>query len=151
MNRIGNPTVAVFEQRMAALEGGIAAVGASSGQSAQFMAISAICSSGDNIVTTNALYGGSFNQFKHFFKRFNIHFKFVIGDDPKDFEAAIDEKTKGLYCESIGNPRCNIPDLPALAAIAHKHKIPLIVDNTFGAGGFLVQPIAHGADIVVHS
>ncbi|KAI6127097.1 Cys/Met metabolism PLP-dependent enzyme-domain-containing protein [Pisolithus sp. B1] len=150
-SRIGNPTSDVFENRIAALEGGVAAVATSSGQSAQFLAISTIASSGDNIVTTSYLYGGTYNQFKVTFKKFGIGVKFVSGDDPEAFEAAIDEKTKAIYAESIGNPKYNIAPIPDLAKVAHKHGIPLIVDNTFGMGGYLIRPISLGADIVVHS
>jgi O-acetylhomoserine/O-acetylserine sulfhydrylase len=136
---------------MAALEGGVAAVAASSGQSAQFMAIAALCSAGDNIVSTSYLYGGTYNQFKVFLPNFGIQTKFVDGDDPEALSAAIDAKTKAVYLESIGNPQYNIPDLRKIADIAHAKGVPLIVDNTFGAGGYLVRPIEHGADIVVHS
>ncbi|KAH8927706.1 O-acetylhomoserine ami [Atractiella rhizophila] len=150
-SRIGNPTVDVFEKRMAALEGGVAAVAAASGQSAQFMAIAAIAEAGQNIISTSYLYGGTYNQFKIFLKRLGITVKFVKGDDPAEFEKAIDENTRGIYLESIGNPKYNIPDIPAFAEVAKKHKIPLIVDNTFGAGGYLIRPIEHGANIIVHS
>ncbi|KZT67508.1 putative O-acetylhomoserine-lyase [Daedalea quercina L-15889] len=149
--RVANPTVEVFEARIAALEGGVAAVAASSGQSAQFMAISAIAGVGDNIVSTSFLYGGTYNQFKVYLRKFGITVRFVSEDDPKAFAVAIDEKTKAIYVESIGNPKYNVALLPDLAKIAHEHKIPLIVDNTFGMGGYLVRPIDHGADIVVHS
>jgi len=150
-SRIGNPTQDVFEKRMAALEGGAAAVAASSGQAAQFMAISTIASAGDNIVSTSYLYGGTYNQFKVLFKKYGIGVKFVKDDSPEAFAAAIDEKTKAIYVESIGNPKYNVAPLPELAKIAHDHKLPLVVDNTFGAGGYYVRPIEHGADIVVHS
>ncbi|KAK6341086.1 Homocysteine synthase [Orbilia brochopaga] len=150
-SRIGNPTVDVFEKRIAALEGGVAAVAASSGQSAQAMAIFALAEAGDNIVSTSYLYGGTFNQFKLFFPKLGIDVKFVNGDNPQDIAAAIDAKTKAVYIESIGNPKYNIPDFSAIADIAHNAGIPLVVDNTFGAGGYLVRPIEHGADIVVHS
>ncbi|PCH34662.1 O-acetylhomoserine ami [Wolfiporia cocos MD-104 SS10] len=150
-SRIGNPTVEVFEKRIAALEGGAAAVAASSGQSAQFMAISTIAGAGDNIVSTSFLYGGTYNQFKVFLKKFNIGVKFVTSPEPEAFAAAIDEKTKAIYVESIGNPKYNVAPLPELAKIAHDNGIPLIVDNTFGMGGYLIRPIEHGADIVVHS
>jgi O-acetylhomoserine/O-acetylserine sulfhydrylase len=149
--RIMNPTNAVFEERIAALEGGVAALAVSSGQAAQFIAISTIAQAGDNIVATSLLYGGTYNQFKVTFPRLGIDVKFVDGDNPGDFEKLIDRKTKALYVETIGNPRLNVPDLAAIAAIAHKHGIPLVVDNTFGAGGYLARPIDHGADIVVHS
>ncbi|OSX63010.1 hypothetical protein POSPLADRAFT_1033612 [Postia placenta MAD-698-R-SB12] len=150
-SRIGNPTVEVFEKRMAALEGGAAAVAASSGQAAQFMAISTIAGAGDNIVSTSYLYGGTYNQFKVYLKKFNIGVKFVTSEDPAAFAAAIDENTKAIYVESIGNPKYNVAPLPELAKVAHDNNIPLIVDNTFGMGGYLIRPIEHGADIVVHS
>ncbi|KAG0635785.1 Cys/Met metabolism PLP-dependent enzyme-domain-containing protein [Tuber brumale] len=150
-SRIMNPTVDVFEKRIAALEGGVAAVAASSGQSAQFMAIAALAHAGDNIVSTSYLYGGTYNQFKVFLPRLGIHTKFVNGDKPEDIAAAIDDKTKAVYIESIGNPRYNVPDFEAIAKIAHDKGVPLVVDNTFGAGGYLVRPIEHGADIIVNS
>ncbi|KAN0078193.1 O-acetylhomoserine aminocarboxypropyltransferase [Tylopilus felleus] len=150
-SRIGNPTVDVFENRIAALEGGAAAVATASGQSAQFLAISTLADAGDNIVSTSYLYGGTYNQFKVTFKKFGIGVKFVNGDDPKDFAAAIDEKTKAIFVESIGNPKYNVAPIPELAKIAHDNGIPLIVDNTFGMGGYLLRPISLGADVVVHS
>lgn len=149
--RIMNPTTDVFEQRIAALEGGVAAVATSSGQAAQFLAITTIAQAGDNIVSTSYLYGGTYNQFKVTLPRLGIGVKFVDGDDPEAFQQAIDAKTKAIYVETIGNPRFNIPDLEALAQVAHAAGIPLIVDNTFGAAGFLARPIEHGADIVVAS
>lgn len=150
-SRIMNPTVDVFEKRIAALEGGVAAVAASSGQAAQFMAFAAIAHAGDNIVSTTNLYGGTYNQLKVFLPRLGIHTKFVDGDNPEDFAAAIDENTKAVYIESIGNPKYNVPDFEAIAKVAHAAGVPVIVDNTFGAGGYYVRPIDHGADIVVHS
>ena len=150
-SRIMNPTNDVFEKRVAALEGGNAALATSSGQSAQFLAISTICSAGDNIVSTSFLYGGTYNQFKVTLPRLGITAKFVDGDDPADFDAAVDENTKALYIETIGNPRYNIPDFAAMKAVAVKHGIPLIVDNTFGGGGYVCSPIKHGADILVES
>jgi O-acetylhomoserine (thiol)-lyase len=149
--RIMNPTTDVFEQRIAALEGGLAALATSSGQAAQFLAIATLAQAGENIVSTSYLYGGTYNQFKVTLPRLGINVKFVDGDNPEDFRKQIDEKTKALYVETIGNPQFNIPDFEALAAIAHEHGIPLIVDNTFGAGGYLARPIKHGADIVVES
>jgi O-acetylhomoserine (thiol)-lyase len=149
--RIMNPTTAVFEERIAALEGGVAALATSSGQAAQFLTIATIAQAGDNIVSTSYLYGGTYNQFKVTFPRLGINAKFVKGDSPKDFEKLIDGKTKALYLETIGNPRLNIADIEGVAAVAHKHGIPLIVDNTFGAAGYLCRPIDFGADIVVHS
>ncbi len=149
--RIMNPTTDVFEKRIAALEGGVAALATASGQAAQFLAISTIAQAGDNIVSTSFLYGGTYNQFKVTLPRLGINVKFVEGDDPENFRQAIDENTKALYVETIGNPQFNIPDFAALAHIAHENGIPLIVDNTFGAGGYLARPIEHGADIVVES
>ncbi|EOO00029.1 putative o-acetylhomoserine -lyase protein [Phaeoacremonium minimum UCRPA7] len=150
-SRIMNPTVDVFEKRIAALEGGVAAVAASSGQAAQLMAISALAQAGDNIVSTSNLYGGTYNQFKVMLPRYGINTKFVNGDKPEDIAAAIDDKTKAVYLESIGNPKYNIPDFEAIAKVAHEKGVPVVVDNTFGAGGYFVRPIEHGADIVVHS
>jgi len=150
-SRIGNPTVDVFEKRIAALEGGKAALAASSGHSAQFMTIATIANAGDNIVSSSYLYGGSFNQFKVFLKKFDITVKFVSSWNPDDFAKAVDEKTKAIFVESIANPGYDVAPLDELAAVAHKNGIPLIVDNTFGLGGYLVRPIDHGADIVVHS
>lgn len=149
--RIMNPTTDVFEKRIAALEGGVAAVATSSGQAAQFLAISTIAQAGDNIVATSNLYGGTYNQFKVSFPRLGIKVKFVDDDSIEAFENAIDENTKAIYVESLGNPRNNIPDFGGLSDLAKKHGIPLIVDNTFGAGGAIARPIKHGADIVVES
>ncbi|KAF9006122.1 Cys/Met metabolism PLP-dependent enzyme-domain-containing protein [Cyathus striatus] len=150
-SRIGNPTVEVFENRIAALEGGAAAVATASGQSAQFLAIGALAGAGDNIVSTSFLYGGTYNQFKVIFKHFGIGVKWVTDNTVEAFAAAIDDKTKAIYVESIANPKYIVSDIPKLAKIAHDHGIPLIVDNTFGMGGYLIRPIQHGADIVVHS
>ena len=149
--RIMNPTTDVFEKRIAALEGGVAALAVSSGQAAQFIALSNILENGDNFVSTSFLYGGTYNQFKVQFKRLGIQVKFVNGDNPADFEKAIDEKTKAIYLETIGNPGFNIPDFDAIAAVAKKYDIPLVVDNTFGTAGYLFRPIEHGANIVVES
>ncbi|KAK0635084.1 Cys/Met metabolism PLP-dependent enzyme-domain-containing protein [Bombardia bombarda] len=150
-SRIMNPTVDVFEKRIAALEGGVAAVATASGQAAQFMTIIALAKAGDNIVSTSNLYGGTYNQLKVMLPRLGIETKFVVGDKPEDLAAAIDNKTKAVYIESIGNPRYNVPDLEAIAKLAHEKGVPLVVDNTFGAGGYFIRPIDHGADIVVHS
>ncbi|KAI0667457.1 O-acetylhomoserine ami [Trametes maxima] len=150
-SRMGNPTVSVFERRMAALEGGVAAVAASSGHAAQFMAIAAICRAGDNIISSSYLYGGTYNQFKVFLKKFDISVKFVHGQEPEAIAAAIDDKTRAVYVESIGNPKNTVAPLPEIAKVAHDNGIPLIVDNTFGIGGYLIRPIEHGADIVTHS
>ena len=149
--RIMNPTTDVFEKRIAALEGGVAALAVSSGQAAQFLAITNIVNSGENFVSTSFLYGGTYNQFKVQFKRLGISVKFADGDNPESFEKLIDEKTKALYLETIGNPGFNIPDFEAIAKIAQKHGIPLIVDNTFGAAGYFFRPIDYGANIVVAS
>ena len=149
--RIMNPTTDVFEKRIAALEGGVAALATSSGQAAQFIALTNILQAGDNLVSTSYLYGGTYNQFKVQLKRLGIDVKFVDGDKAADFEKLIDEKTKAIYLETIGNPRFNIPDFEQIAAVAKKHDIPLIVDNTFGAGGYLFRPLEHGANIVVES
>jgi O-acetylhomoserine/O-acetylserine sulfhydrylase len=149
--RIMNPTTDVFEKRIAALEGGVAALATSSGQSAQFLALTNILESGDNFVSTSYLYGGTFNQFKVQFKRIGIEARFVQSDRPEDYEKLIDSRTRAIYLETIGNPKFNIPDFEAIAAVAKKHDIPLIVDNTFGAGGYLFRPLEHGANIVVES
>ncbi len=149
--RIMNPTTDVFEKRIAALEGGVAAVATSSGQAAQFLALNNIMESGDNFVSTSFLYGGTYNQFKVAFKRLGIEARFAKGDSPEAFEKLIDSKTKAIYLETIGNPEFNIPDFDAIAALAKKHDIPLVVDNTFGAGGYLFRPIEHGANIVTSS
>jgi O-acetylhomoserine/O-acetylserine sulfhydrylase len=150
-SRIMNPTVDVFEKRIAALEGGIAAVAASSGQSAQFMTIIALAHAGDNIVATSNLYGGTYNQFKVMFPRLGIETKFLKSEDPAEIEKAIDDKTKAVYVETIGNPRYNVPDFEAIAAVCEAKGVPLVVDNTFGAGGYFCQPLKHGAHILVHS
>jgi OAH/OAS sulfhydrylase len=149
--RIMNPTTDVFEKRIAALEGGAAALATASGQAAQFIALSTILQAGDNIVSTSYLYGGTYNQFKVSFPRLGIGTKFVDGDDPKAFAKLVDPRTRALYVETIGNPRFNVPDFEALAKIAHDNGIPLVVDNTFGAAGYLSRPIDFGADIVVAS
>ncbi len=149
--RLMNPTTDVFEKRVAALEGGVGGLATSSGQAAQFIAITNIAQAGDNIVSTSLLYGGTYNQFKVTLPRLGIGVKLVDGDDVAALKKAIDAKTKALYVESIGNPAGNVPDFEELAKVAHENKIPLIVDNTFGAAGYLVRPIDHGADIVVES
>ncbi len=150
--RIMNPTTDVFEKRIAALEGGAAAVATASGQAAQFLAIITLAQNGDNIVSTPNLYGGTYNQFKVTLPRLGINVKFVDEDDsPESFEAAIDENTKAIYVESIGNPRGNVPDFDGISAVAKKHGIALVVDNTFGAGGAIARPIDHGANVVVQS
>ena len=149
--RINNPTTDVFEKRIAALEGGVAALAVSSGQAAQFIALNNILQAGENFVSTSFLYGGTYNQFKVAFKRLGIEARFAKGDTAEEFEKLIDENTKAFYLETIGNPQFNIPDFEKISTLAKKHNLPLIVDNTFGAGGYLFQPLKHGADIVVAS
>ena len=149
--RIMNPTTDVFEQRMAALEGGVAALATASGQAAQFLALSNILQAGDNFVTSPYLYGGTYNQFKVSFKRLGIEARFAKNDDAESFVPLIDKNTKAIYLESIGNPRLNIPDFEKFAALAKEYDLPLVVDNTFAAGGYLFRPLEHGAHIVVES
>jgi O-acetylhomoserine (thiol)-lyase len=146
-----NPTTDVFEKRIAALEGGVAAVATSSGQAAQFLAITNLAQKGDNIVSTQNLYGGTYNQFKVTIPRLGIDVNFAEEDTVEAFEKHIDENTKAIYVESIGNPRGNIADFEGLSALAKKYEIALVVDNTFGAGGALVQPIKYGANVVTAS
>nr|WP_068892625.1 O-acetylhomoserine aminocarboxypropyltransferase/cysteine synthase [Pedobacter panaciterrae] len=149
--RIMNPTTDVFEKRVAALEGGVAALAVASGQAAQFIALNNILQAGDNFVSSSHLYGGSYNQFKVGFKRLGIEVRFANGDDANDFETKIDANTKAIYLETIGNPAFSIADFEKLSAIANRHDLPLIVDNTFGAAGYLFKPLEHGAHIVVQS
>src|SRR6201747_1971694 len=149
--RIMNPTTDVFEQRIAALEGGVAALATASGQAAQFLALNNILQAGDNFVTTTYLYGGTYNQFKVAFKRLGIEARFADGDNVESFVKHIDKNTKAIYLETIGNPRLNIPDFKKFADLAKEYDLPLIVDNTFGAGGYLFRPLEHGANIVVES
>lgn len=149
--RIQNPTTDVFEKRVAALEGGVAALATSSGQAAQFLALHNILQAGDNFVSSSFLYGGTYNQFKVTFKRLGVDVRFADGDSPAEFEKHIDGKTKAIFLETIGNPGFNVPDFEAIAALARKHDLPVIVDNTFGAAGYLFRPLEHGANIVVES
>jgi len=149
--RIMNPTTDVFEKRIAALEGGTNAVAVASGQAAQFIALNNILQQGDNLVTSPYLYGGTHNQFRVNFKRLGIEARFAADNEPESFEQLIDENTKALYVESIGNPQFAVPDFGKIAALAKKYDIPLVVDNTFGAGGYIAKPIAHGANVVVES
>ena len=149
--RIMNPTTDVFEKRMAELEGGTAAVATSSGQAAQLLTIHNLVQSGENFVASSNLYGGTYNQFKVAFKRFGIEARFVDIDNVENIEKSIDGKTKAIYVESIGNPKLSIPDFEKISALAKKHDLPLVVDNTFGAGGYLIQPIKHGANVVVQA
>src|SRR3569833_1487522 len=149
--RIMNPTTDVFEKRVAALEGGVAALATASGQAAQFLARNNILQAGDNFVTSPFLYGGTYNQFKVSFKRLGIDARFAKDDSAEELEKHIDAKTKAIYVETIGNPEFNVPDFDKVAALAKKHDLPLIVDNTFGAAGYLFRPIEHGANVVVES
>src|SRR5664279_5704700 len=149
--RLMNPTTDVFEKRIAALEGGVAAVAVASGHAAQFVAITNIAGTGDNLVSSPYLYGGTFNQFKVTFKNLGIEARFSADLNPENFEKLIDGKTKAIYLETIGNPSFSIPDFEKFAALAKKHDLPLIVDNTFGCGGALFRPLEHGANIVVES
>jgi O-acetylhomoserine/O-acetylserine sulfhydrylase len=149
--RINNPTTDVFEKRVAALEGGVASLALSSGHAAQFLAITTILRKGENFVTSPFLYGGTHNQFRVTFPNFGIEAKFTKDLEPSSFEKLIDGKTKAIYVETLGNPGFDIPDFDAIAKVAERHGIPLIVDNTFGACGYLFRPIDHGANIVVQS
>jgi O-acetylhomoserine (thiol)-lyase len=148
--RIMNPTTDVFERRIADLEGGVAAVATSSGQAAEFLAILNLARAGDSIVASRSLYGGTFALFRHTLRRLGITTKFVDTNDPDAVEAAIDETTRAVYVETIGNPKLDVPDLRRLADIAHAARVPLVVDNTF-ATPILARPIEHGADVVIHS
>lgn len=149
--RIMNPTTDVFEKRIAALEGGVGALATASGQAAQLLAIHNIAQAGDNIVTASSLYGGTYNQFKVAFKRLGIDVRFARGVDVKSFEPLIDTNTKAIYLETIGNPGLEVPDFEAFVQLAKAKDLPIIVDNTFGAGGYLFQPLKHGAHVVVES
>jgi O-acetylhomoserine/O-acetylserine sulfhydrylase len=149
--RIMNPTTDVFEQRIAALEGGVAALATASGQAAQFLALNNILQAGDNFISTSYLYGGTYNQFKVAFKRLGIDVRFADGDNVESFVKHIDKNTKAIYLETIGNPRLNIPDFEKFADLAKEYDLPLIVDNTFGAAGYLFRPIEWGANVVVES
>src|SRR5215469_2725975 len=148
--RIMNPTTAVFEERVASLEGGIAGLATSSGQAAQFLAISSIVGMGEEVVAASTLYGGTYTQFDVSFRRIGINVKFVEPDDPENFRKAITPKTRAVYGETIANPRMNVLDIEKVAAIAHEAGVPLVIDNTM-ASPYLCRPIEYGADIVVHS
>lgn len=150
-SRMTNPTNEILENRIAALEGGTGALVVSSGQAAQFLAMTTLLSEGDNFVASPYLFGGTFNQFKTAFKRWGIHARFAADDNPAHFEQLIDDRTRALYVETLGNPSFTIPDFEALAALAQRYGIPFVVDNTFGAAGFLCRPIELGANIVVES
>ncbi|MEI7744081.1 MAG: O-acetylhomoserine aminocarboxypropyltransferase/cysteine synthase [Chloroflexota bacterium] len=147
--RIMNPTTDVFEQRIAALEGGVAALGLASGQAAETLAILNLARAGNNIVASSSLYGGTYNLFRHTLPKIGITVKFVDGSDPANYAAAIDDNTRAVYLETIGNPRLDVADIPAVAAVDHAAGVPLIVDNTFAP--LLAQPLKLGADIVIHS
>jgi O-acetylhomoserine/O-acetylserine sulfhydrylase len=149
--RLMNPTTDVFEKRVAALEGGVAALAVASGQAAQFIALNNILQAGDNFVSTANLYGGTYNQFKVQFKRLGVEARFAAGESASDYERLIDKNTKAIYLETIANPSFRVPDFEAIAQVAKDHDLPLIVDNTFGAGGYLFRPLEHGANIVVES
>ncbi len=149
-SRIGNPTVAVFEERMATLEGGVGALATSSGQAAQFLAFFTLLEAGDEVVSAATLYGGTYTQFDVSFRKFGWNVSFVDPRDPEAFRRAATDKTRAFYCETIGNPLSNVADLEAIAEIAHEVGVPLIVDNTF-ASPYLCRPMEWGADIVVHS
>ncbi|KAJ7841877.1 O-acetylhomoserine ami [Mycena olivaceomarginata] len=151
-SRLSNETVDVLEQRMATLEGGVAAVATSSGQAAQLMTLLGLCDSGHNIIAPqNGLFGGTYSQFQQLFKKFNIKIKYVADLKPELFAEAIDENTRGIFVETISNPSLILAPIAELAQLAHEHDIPLIVDNTCGMGGWMIRPIDHGADLVVHS
>jgi O-acetylhomoserine (thiol)-lyase len=151
-SRIMNPTNDVLEKRIAALEGGVAALAVASGHAAQFIALTTLAQAGDNIVTTPNLYGGTYNQFKVTLKRLGIEVRFTSPDErPEEFVALIDDKTRAVYLETIGNPALNIPDFEAIAAAVQALGVAVVVDNTFGAGGYYFQPLKHGANVVVHS
>lgn len=149
--RLMNPTTDVFEKRMAALEGGVAALAVASGQAAQFIALNNITQPGDNFISSSNLYGGTYNQFKVQFKRLGVEVRFATSENPSDYERLIDANTKAIFVETIGNPSFVVPDFEGVAAVAKAHDLPLIVDNTFGAGGYLFRPLEHGAAIVVES
>jgi O-acetylhomoserine (thiol)-lyase len=148
--RIMNPTTDAFERRIADLEGGVAAVALASGQAAQTLALLTLARAGDSIVASSALYGGTYTLLRYTLARLGITTRFVDGTEPADYAAAIDESTRAVYVETIGNPKLEVPDFRALAGVAHAAGVPLVVDNTFGTP-FLVRPIEHGADIVLHS
>ncbi len=148
--RISNPTINAFEERIASLEGGIGSVATASGMSAEFLTAAALAGQGDNLITSSALYGGTHTLFDVTLGRFGIEARFVDGDDPDAYAQSIDENTKFLYTEIVGNPSGSIPDLSAIAEVAHSNNLPLVVDGTF-ATPYLCQPLTHGADIVLHS
>ena len=148
--RIMNPTTGAFEARMAALEGGIGALATASGQFAETLAILTLANAGDEIISSSALYGGTYTLFAYSLQRLGIKTHFVESDEPAAFERLINDKTRAIYLETIGNPKLEIPDFEGISAVAHKHGIPVIVDNTFGTP-YLIRPFEYGVDIVVHS
>ncbi len=150
-SRLTNPTTAVFEDRIASLEGGTAAVATASGLSAQFLAVGNLAEVGDNIVSTSYIYGGTHNQFKVAFRRLGIEVRFAEGDSVQSIASLIDSKTKAIYLETIGNPEFNVPDFEPIVELARKHGIAVITDNTFGAGGYLFRPVEWGVNVVTHS
>ena len=149
--RLMNPTTDVFEKRIAALEGGVGAVATASGMSAQFLALHNLLLPGDNFVASSFLYGGTYNQFKVSFKRIGVEVRFADGDDATSIASKIDANTKAIYVETIGNPGFSIPDFESIALVAKEYDIPLVVDNTFGAGGYLFKPFEFGANVVVEA
>jgi len=149
--RLQNPTSSAYEERMAALYGGVGALATSSGMSAILITVTALAKKGDNIVASPFLYGGTYNLYRNTFRNLGIDIRIATTDNPADFAALIDENTKAVYAESMGNPTCAVSDIEALATIAHKAGVPLIIDNTFGAGGYLCNPFEWGADIIVDS
>jgi OAH/OAS sulfhydrylase len=149
--RIMNPTTAVLEERIAALEGGVAALATGSGQAAHLITFTTLAGAGDNIVASSKIYGGTYNLLKVSLARLGIETRFTESDDPADYVALIDDRTRAVFVETIGNPRLNVPDFQVLADAVHAEGVPLVVDNTFGAGGYYAQPLKHGADIVTHS
>lgn len=149
--RLQNPTTSAYEERIAALYGGVGALAVSSGMSAILITVTALASEGDNIVASPFLYGGTYNQFRHTLRRLGIGIRIAENDSAEAYEALIDERTRGIFVESMGNPTCAVSDLETLATIASKAQVPLIVDNTFGAGGYLCNPFDWGANIIVDS
>lgn len=149
--RLQNPTTTAYEERIAALYGGVGALALSSGMSAIVITVTALASAGENIVASPYLYGGTYNQFRHTLRRLGIEVRIAESERPEDMEKLIDADTKALFAEAMGNPTCMVPDLEGLAEVAHKNHIPFIVDNTFGAGGYLCNPFEWGADIIVDS
>ncbi|MDE6527811.1 MAG: aminotransferase class I/II-fold pyridoxal phosphate-dependent enzyme, partial [Muribaculaceae bacterium] len=149
--RLQNPTTSAYEERIAALYGGVGALAVASGMSAILIAVTSLASAGDNIVASPLLYGGTYNQFRHTLRRLGIEVRIAPTENPADFASLVDDRTKCIFIESMGNPTCGVPDLEGVAAVAKKNEVPLVVDNTFGAGGYLCNPFDWGANIVVDS